>query len=55
MIWDSPEEKYRVRLFATNLFGEDYIVQMDSSDNFGSRFVAWGAPRQIGLELKANF
>lgn len=55
LIWDSPEEKYRVRLFATNLFGEDYVVQMDSSDNFGSRYAAWGAPRQVGLELKANF
>lgn len=55
LIWDSPEEKYRVRLYATNLFGEDYLVQMDSSDNFGSRFVAWGSPRQVGLELKANF
>lgn len=55
LIWDSPEETYRVRLFATNLFGEDYLVQMDSSDNFGSRFVSWGAPRQVGVELRANF
>lgn len=55
LIWDSPDETYRVRLFATNLFGEDYIVQMDSSDNFGSRYVSWGAPRQVGVELRANF
>lgn len=55
LIWDSPDETYRVRLFATNLFGEDYIVQMDSSDNFGSRFVSWGSPRQVGVELRANF
>jgi iron complex outermembrane receptor protein len=55
LIWDSPQEKYRVRPFATNLFGEDYVVQMDSSDNFGSRYAAWGAPRQVDLELKANF
>lgn len=55
LIWDSPDEAYRVRLFANNLFGEDYIVQMDSSDNFGSRYVAWGAPRQVGVELRANF
>ena len=55
LIWDSPEDNYRVRLFATNLLNEDYIVRQNSSDNFGSRFVSWGAPRQIGVELKANF
>ncbi|WP_293363091.1 TonB-dependent receptor [Phenylobacterium sp.] len=55
LIWDSPDGTYRVRAFATNLTGEDYIVRMGSSDNFGSRFVSWGAPRQIGLELRANF
>ena len=55
LIWDSPDDKYRVRLFATNLLNEDYIVRQNSSDNFGSRFVSWGAPRQIGVELKANF
>ncbi|MBU1374486.1 MAG: TonB-dependent receptor [Alphaproteobacteria bacterium] len=55
LIWDSPDDAYRVRLFVTNLTGEDYIVRMSSSDNFGSRFVARGAPRQVGVELKANF
>jgi iron complex outermembrane recepter protein len=55
LIWDSPDETYRVRLFATNLTGEDYIVRMGSSDNFGSRFVSWGDPRQVGVELRANF
>ena len=44
-----------MRAFAANLAGEDYIVRMGSSDNFGSRVVSWGAPRQIGLELRANF
>lgn len=51
LIWDSPDGTCRVRAFATNLAGEDCIVRMGSSDNFGS----WGAPRQIGLELRANF
>ena len=55
LIWDSPDETYRVRAFVTNLTGEDYIVRMGSSDNFGSRFVSWGAPRQVGVELRANF
>lgn len=55
LIWDSPDETWRVRVFATNLTGEDYIVRMGSSDNFGARFVTWGAPRQVGVELQANF
>lgn len=55
LIWDSPDETYRVRAFVTNLTGEDYIVRMGSADNFGSRFVSWGAPRQVGVELRANF
>ncbi len=55
LIWDSPDETFRVRAFVTNLTGEDYIVRMGSSDNFGSRFVSWGAPRQVGVELRANF
>lgn len=55
VIWDSADEKYRVRLFASNLGDQDYIVRMNSSDNFGSRYVSWGAPRQVGVELKANF
>lgn len=55
LIWDSPDEKYRVRLYGTNVTNEAHIVRMGSSDNFGSRFVTWGAPRQVGVELKANF
>lgn len=55
LIWDSPDETWRVRAFATNVTGEDYIVRMGSSDNFGSRFVSWGAPRQVGVELQAKF
>lgn len=55
LIWDSPDGKYRARLFGTNLTNADYVVRMSSSDNFGSRFVTWGAPRQYGIELTANF
>lgn len=55
LIWDSPDEKYRIRLYATNLTNEAHIVRMGSSDTFGSRFVTWGAPRQIGAELKVGF
>jgi len=55
LIWISPDDKYQVRLFGKNLGNKDYIVRMSSSDNFGSRFVSWGAPRQVGVELKASF
>ena len=55
LIWDSPDETFRIRAFVTNLTGEDYITRMGASDNFGSRYVTWGAPRQVGLELRANF
>lgn len=53
--WTSPNEAYKVRLFGTNLTAQEYIVALNSSDNFGSRYAAWGAPRQIGLELRADF
>lgn len=43
-IWDSPDEKYRVRLYGTNITNEAHIVRMNSSDNFGS--FARGASRQ---------
>ena len=55
LIWDSPDEKYRVRLYGTNITNEGYIGRLNSADAFGSRFVVWGAPRQVGVELKANF
>lgn len=53
--WESPDETYRVRLFGTNLTNKAYIAQMDSSDNFGARFISWGAPRQYGVEFRAKF
>lgn len=53
--WTSPNETYRVRLFGTNLTGQEYVVALNSSDNFGSRYASWGAPRQVGVELRADF
>jgi iron complex outermembrane receptor protein len=55
LIWDSPDDKYRVRLYGTNVTNEARIIRMSSSDQLGARFVTWGAPRQFGVELKANF
>ncbi|PQM27099.1 hypothetical protein CVO77_19305 [Sphingopyxis lindanitolerans] len=55
LIWDSPEERFRVRLFVNNLTNKAYIARMDSSDNFGARFISWNTPRQYGIELRSNF
>ena len=54
-IWDSRGEKYRIRLFANNLFDELYIARMGSADSFGARYVTYGGPRQIGIELSSHF
>jgi len=32
-----------------------YIQAMGDSTNIGTRYVTWGAPRQIGAELKLRF
>jgi iron complex outermembrane receptor protein len=55
LIWDSPQEQFRVRLFVNNLTNKAYIAKMDSSDNFGARFISWNTPRQYGIELRSNF
>jgi iron complex outermembrane receptor protein len=55
LIWDSPDERYRIRGYATNVTGEDYLSTMGTSDNFGARFVNWAPPRQYGVELSARF
>ena len=55
LIWDSPDERFRVRLFVNNLTNKAYVARMDSSDNFGARFISWNAPRQYGVELRTNF
>ncbi len=55
LIWNSPQDAYAVRIFGTNLTDEEYIARMGSSDNFGSRYVSWGAPRQMGVEVRARF
>lgn len=36
LIWDSPDDRYSVRLFANNLFNEDYWVAMLAVDGFGA-------------------
>ena len=42
-------------LYARNVANTPYIVTMGTSDNFGARYVSWGDPRQVGVEVKAAF
>lgn len=55
LIWDNPGDTFSIRLFADNLTNEAYINQMGSSDAFGTRYVSYGAPRQIGVEFRARY
>jgi iron complex outermembrane receptor protein len=55
LIWNAPDERYSVRLFDNNVLNTPYEVTLGTSNNFGARFIAWGNPRQIGVEVKAKF
>lgn len=54
-IWESPDERYRVRGWITNVTNEAYLSTLGTSDNFGARYVNWAPPRQYGLELTTKF
>jgi iron complex outermembrane receptor protein len=55
LIWDSPDEKYSIRLFVNNLFDKAYWEGMVAIDGLGARAGTWGAPRQAGIEVRARF
>ncbi|MEH6487950.1 TonB-dependent receptor [Hyphomonas oceanitis] len=55
LIWEDASETYTVRLYAKNLTDEDYVAQGGSSDAFGTLAITYGAPRQVGLELRARY
>jgi iron complex outermembrane receptor protein len=56
LVWTSPSEKYQARLFARNITDEHYYQLLGASDGFGTRTTAsWGAPRQVGFEVSAQF
>ena len=55
LIWDSPDDNYRLRLYANNVTNKAIIGQLQSTDQLGARYVTWGAPRQIGAEVRAKF
>lgn len=53
--WRSPDENYSVRVFGTNLTGQEYYAAMNASSNFGARYASWGMPRQVGIEVRRDF
>jgi iron complex outermembrane receptor protein len=55
LIWDSPDDRFTVRAWGTNVTDEAYIATMGTSDNFGARYINWAPPRQYGVELTARF
>lgn len=55
LVWDSPDDRYQARLYATNLLNQAYVAGMGDSTSIGTRYVSWGSPRQVGLELLAKF
>jgi len=55
VIWDSPDGRYSARLYANNLANQAYIQAQGDSTSIGTRYVTWGAPRQVGGEIKVRF
>lgn len=55
LIWNSPEDKYAVRLFGQNVGNVDYIGYPGSNGTIRALSYHWGNPRQYGVELKAKF
>lgn len=55
LIWNSPSEAFSLRFFANNVTDEPYLARLGSADNVGARFVSYGAPRQVGVELTSRF
>lgn len=55
LLWDSPNQRYSARLYVNNLTNQAYAQAMGDSTSVGTRFVTWGAPRQVGAEFKVSF
>lgn len=53
--WTSPNDRFLVRAFVTNLFDEVYITQSQWSATIGARAVSYNTPRQYGLETQFKF
>lgn len=48
-------ERFSVTAFATNLLDNEFLGEVIPAPEFGGSFVAPGAPRAYGIELRANF
>ena len=55
LIWDSANGRYEARLYATNLANQAYAQAQGDSTSIGTRYITWGAPRQVGGEVKVHF
>lgn len=55
LIWDSPSDRYRARVFSTNATNQAYITTLFPLQTEGANVVSWGNPRQVGVEFTANF
>jgi iron complex outermembrane receptor protein len=55
LIWESPNQKYMARLYATNLTNQAYAAAQGDSTSIGTRYITWGAPRQVGGEFRVSF
>lgn len=55
LVWDAPGTGFTARLFGTNLTNVAYIGQGGSAGNLGTMAIAYGAPRQIGIEGRYRF
>ncbi|MEQ8299495.1 MAG: TonB-dependent receptor [Hyphomonas sp.] len=55
LVWNSPNDTYQARLFASNLTDEAYYQSMQADDVIGTRTGYWGPPRQVGVEVTKRF
>lgn len=56
MLWSSPDDSLKLRVFGNNITNEAVIAVMGvDATIFGGRYIQWQPPRQVGIELKKDF
>jgi iron complex outermembrane receptor protein len=55
LVWDSLDGKYTARFYINNLTDQAYAQAQGDSTSIGTRYITWGAPQQIGGEVKVRF
>jgi iron complex outermembrane receptor protein len=53
--WANEDDTINLRFFANNLTDEEYIQSVFATSLTGNRIGNFGAPRQIGAEIRYNF